>query len=553
MNIVENGPGTTCDILTSSASTLNLSSNQNVIAAYLYWAGSGSGDFNVSLNDIDIVAERTFSDVLDETRVFFAAFADVTSIIQSQGNTTYTLSNLDITSIISDYCPTGTNFAGWAISIIYEDNSLPLNQLNVYDGLQSVPTNLSIVLDNLNVIDTDGAKIGFISWEGDSALAVNETLTINGNIIGNPPLNPVNNAFNGTNSFTEEDNLFNMDIDFYSIQNNIDIGDTTATIELTSGQDFVMINNVITVLNSQFPDATISIDTIFNECNNRSIEVDYTIYNNNSTDVLPASTPIAFYADNIPIAQSQTENVLEINESESHTILLNIPSGIPDNFLLSIVVDDDGTGNGIVNEINENNNEDASPIELIFSPEITTLVPLTGCDLGFDTAVFNLYDAIEQIDSEINTEDISYYTSLEDLITQSSEILIPESYQNSTNPQTIFIRIEDTPCYSIYQIDLLVENCPPIIPDGFSPNNDSYNDWFNIQGLYDVFERHELLIYNRFGTLIFKGNNSLKWDGTANQGLNNQGDLLPVGTYFYVLHLNDSNYKSMTGWVYLNY
>lgn len=553
MNIIENGPGTTCDILASSSSNLNLTSNQNVIAAYLYWAGSGAGDFSISLNDIEITAERTFSDALDETRVFFAAFANITSIIQNQGNTTYTLSNLDISSIIPDYCPTGTNFAGWAITVIYEDNSLPLNQLNVYDGLQSVPTNLSIVLDNLNVIDTEGAKIGFISWEGDSSLAVNETLTINGNVIGNPPLNPVNNAFNGTNSFTGASDLFNMDIDFYNIQNNIDIGDTTATIELTSGQDFVMINNVITVLNSQFPDASISIDDIFNECNNRSIEVDFTIYNNNSTDTLPENTPIAFYADNILIAQNQTDNEIVINDSESYSVTLNIPPEIPDNFTLTIVVDDDGSGNGVINEIIETNNTDSSSIELIFSPEITNLDPLTGCDLSFDTANFNLLESVENISIEVNAEDIAFYNSLDDLITDSSEILIPDSYQNTTHPETIFIKIESSPCYSIYQFDLLVENCPPFIPEGFSPNNDGYNDWFNIQGLYDVFENHELLIYNRFGTLIFKGNNNLKWYGTANQGLNNQGDLLPVGTYFYVLHLNDSNYKSMTGWVYLNY
>jgi gliding motility-associated-like protein len=553
MNIVENGPGTTCDILTSSSATLNLSTNQNVVAAYLYWAGSGTGDFNISLNSIDIPAERTFSDALDDTRVFFAAFADVTSIIQNQGNTTYTLSNLDITSIISDYCPTGTNFAGWAISIIYEDNTLPLNQLNVYDGLQSVPTDLTIVLDNLNVIDTEGAKIGFISWEGDSALAVNETLTINGNVIGNPPLNPVNNAFNGTNSFLETSNLFNMDIDFYNVQNNIAIGDTSATIALTSGQDFVMINNVITVLNSQFPDASVSIDDIFNECNNRSIQVDYTVYNIDATDVLPANTPITFYADNIPIGLSQTTNTIEINASESHTIILNIPSEIPDNFTLTIVVDDDGTGNGTINEINEDNNHESSEIELIFSPEITVLDPLIGCDLGFNSAIFNLNNITEQINLEGNLLNITFYNTLDDLINQSNEILTPEAYQNTFSPQTIFMRVERVPCYDIYQFEILVENCPPVVPQGFSPNNDGYNDWFNIQGLYDVFEQHELLIYNRFGTLIFKGNNSLKWNGTANQGLNNQGDLLPVGTYFYVLHLNDNNYKSMTGWVYLNY
>ena len=33
----------------------------------------------------------------------------------------------------------------------------------------------------------------------------------------------------------------------------------SATIELTSGQDLVMVNNIITVLNSQLPDATIEL------------------------------------------------------------------------------------------------------------------------------------------------------------------------------------------------------------------------------------------------------------------------------------------------------
>lgn len=179
----------------------------------MYWAGSDTGDFNVSLNNNPVTAERTFSDALDANRVFFAAFADVTTLVQSIGSGEYTLSDLDIQSIISPYCPTGTNFAGWAITIIYEDNNLPLNQLNVYDGLQSVPDILTITLDNLNVLDNENAKIGFIAWEGDRSLAVNEQLTINGNIIGNPPLNPINNAFNGTNSFTGASDLYNMDID----------------------------------------------------------------------------------------------------------------------------------------------------------------------------------------------------------------------------------------------------------------------------------------------------------------------------------------------------
>ena len=87
LNTSENGTGGDCMIRTSSSADLNLNTNQNIVAAYMYWAGSGTGDFDITLNGIEVSAERTFSDALDIQRIFFAAFADLTSIITSQGNT----------------------------------------------------------------------------------------------------------------------------------------------------------------------------------------------------------------------------------------------------------------------------------------------------------------------------------------------------------------------------------------------------------------------------------------------------------------------------------
>ncbi len=51
----------------------------------------------------------------------------------------------------------------------------------------------------------------------------------------------------------------------------------------------------------------------------------------------------------------------------------------------------------------------------------------------------------------------------------------------------------------------------------------------------------------------FKGNNDIKWNGKANNGALKGTNLLPAGTYFYVLHLNSRNLDPKTGWVYLNY
>lgn len=551
LNPIENEQGTDCSILTSSTASLELEENQTIIAAYLYWAGSGSGDFDILLNNEPVVVDRVFEPIIYDNKENFSAFSNVTEKLLEWGNGDYTVSEFDISDILAPYCLNGTNFGGWAIIVVYEDELLPLNQLNIYDGMQSVPSVITITLENLNVLDNEGAKIGFLAWEGDAALAINETLSVNGIPISNPPLNPVNNAFNGTNSFTGSSELYNMDIDVYDIQDLISIGDTSASIRLTSGSDFVMINNIVTVLNSQLPDATIVYEGYTLICNEREIELIYTVYNTNSTDILPANIPIAFYANGVLLGQSSTQGSIDIGGSETGSIVLTIPESMQDPFQLTLVVDDNGNSIGSVLEMNENNNTDVVAIEGFLIPLLHQLPELTKCNTGFESAVFNLADALP---GTIDFNDVlGFYTTLEDLEQDENGITFFEDFTNATNPQTIYIKIDGDPCFEIFYFDALVKNCPPFIPDGFSPTGDNINDWFNIQGLYDIFTEHRLIIYNRYGTLVFEGNNSTPWTGKANRGLNNRGSLLPTGTYYYILYLNDPNYAPMQGWVYLNY
>ncbi len=495
---------------------------------------------------------------------YFSCYTDVTDFITTTDNATYNFSGLDISETLANnlgYCGNRTNFAGWCIYVVYEDSQLPLNQVNLFQGLEIINRNVqekTILLDNVNVLDNDGAKIGFLAWEGDANLNYGESIIINDNIISSPPLNPANNAFNGTNSFTNSNTFYNGDIDVYGIQNNIAIGDTSVEIKLTTGDldifgnlqaDLIIINNIITVLNSQLPDATVQINNILLECGRRQITIDYTIFNINSTDVLPANVPIAIYTNNEPIGNTYTTTELDIGASENGQISVTVPESIPNNLTITMVVDDTGNGAGTVVELNELNNKAFQDIQLLDIP-INPLEPLKNCDEGFNQAYFDLTLSLEQI--ETNGQTISFYESFEDVETDSNEIINPTYYQNSVESQTIYLKVEDEPCYNIYYFDLVVENCPPNIPQVFTPNNDGYNDWFNIQGLYNIFEQHELKIYNRYGTLIFEGDNNTPWEGKTNKGINNTGNILPTGTYFYLLNLNDSNYKLLTGWVYLN-
>ncbi len=558
MNLGENNITAGCEdlLVTSSAATLNLNTSLIIQNAYLYWAGSGLGDFNVQLNSVSVTAQRTFSNIsISSGLPYFSAFADVTSQIISTGNGTYTLSDLDISQTLIDesgYCNNRTNFAGWAMIIVYKGTTLPLNQINIYDGLESIPNAITINLSSLNVIDTTGAQIGFIAWEGDANLAINETLSINGTVLSNPPLNPADNAFNGTNSITGSDTLYNMDLDIYSIQNNITVGDTSAQIKLTSGQDVVLINAVVTKLNSQLPDASIVLNSNIQACDSKKITVNYTVFNSNCTSALPAGTPIAIYANGQLVGQSQTTTIIPINGSENGQLLITIPSGIPNNFTLTIAVDDTGNGNGIVTEILENNNQFSAAISLWTAPTFNVLDTKFTCNQGLTKGTFNFFDYSTSVLTNANDTFIGFYESLSDATTATNAISNTTNYTADVTPKEIFIRIENQHCFAITSFLLQTRNCPPTVYNYVSSNNDGANDTFFIDGLRNIFMNFELEIYNRWGTLIWTGNNnSPDWDGFASKGLRMYNSNVPEGTYYYILNLNDSDYPDpLIGWLY---
>ena len=551
MNIAENNPTNFFVTNTSSSATLNLGPDDTIIRAYLYWAGSGDGDFEVDLNGTTITPDRTFSHTRffsPNTFTYFSAFKDITSLVQSTGNGTYTLSNLDISAFELLHYSRKTNFAGWAILIVYENPNLTLNQLNIYDGLQGVPDALQINLTNLFVLNNTNAKAGFIAWEGDSQLPT-ETFTVNGTVISNP-FNPINNVFNSTNSVTGSNQLYNMDLDIYEIDDYVEIGDTSASIALTSFQDFIMINTVVTKLNSQLPDATIVLENPTSTCNSREVTIDFTVSNLNSTEVLQANTPITFYAGTEAIATTYTQNIIPIGGSENGTITLTIPNAIPLNFTLTVNVDDTGNGTGIRPELIETNNSFQIEIELTVSPTFNNLDSITSCNLGLTRGIFDFSSYSELVKTD-PSHIVSFHESYDDAVENINPITNTSNYEAITTPKEIFVRI-DNGCFSVTSFFLLTENCPPTVYNAVSPNNDYSNDTFFIDGLRDIFVNFELLIYNRWGKHLWTGNNNKPdWDGYVEDGVGST--LAPAGTYYYILYLNDPNYpEPLTGYLYIN-
>jgi large repetitive protein len=75
-----------------------------------------------------------------------------------------------------------------------------------------------------------------------------------------------------------------------------------------------------------------------------------------------------------------------------------------------------------------------------------------------------------------------------------------------------------------------------VIPQVITPNNDGYNDEWIIRNI-DIFPEAEVLIYNRWGKLVFRTKNlsANPWDGGQND------KLVPTDSYHYILYLNDGS------------
>jgi gliding motility-associated-like protein len=77
---------------------------------------------------------------------------------------------------------------------------------------------------------------------------------------------------------------------------------------------------------------------------------------------------------------------------------------------------------------------------------------------------------------------------------------------------------------------------PILLPNAFTPNNDGYNDFFEIKGIQDFLD-NEITIFNRWGLVVYNTENYFNtWDGR-----DNDGNMVSDGTYFAVLKLRSIN------------
>lgn len=380
-------PSPPCQMDSSSSAILNLLPTQTIMGAYLIWTGIGNGNFSsVTLNgnfqSPDFINNSAIG--ANSNIQYFSAVKEITTYVQSFGNGNYFFNNFNLNPILFQHCTNNNYLSGWNVVIVYSDTSVSPNQLNIYTGLRwlgsSFINSISIPIQNIQVTDTLNANMSVISWNGSSNWNSGESILFNGDTLSNA-LSPPNNPFNSSNSFTGSTTNWNHDVDQFDISGAIDIGDTDAVITVNS---FFLrfLSTIITSIPSELPDATATLDSISGQeiCENRDLAIDFTIFNINSNDTLPAGTPISFFVnDSIFVSTVLTTSQILIGDSLVMSSTVSIPTGISSPFSLSIIANQDSTELGVIPESNLTNNTSNDIIlslNEIFIPTFDSIAPV---------------------------------------------------------------------------------------------------------------------------------------------------------------------------------
>ncbi len=141
---------------------------------------------------------------------------------------------------------------------------------------------------------------------------------------------------------------------------------------------------------------------------------------------------------------------------------------------------------------------------------------------------------LDGIDLQTGTDN-TYY--LDELTEQTGEFIV-----------TVFDDV--TYCWNSIPINVdFYENSYCVdLPQGLSPNGDGYNDCLILDHLEDREDIDKIEVFNRYGTKIYELNEYVdQWCG-----VDQDGKIIPVGTYFYIIYFNSTK-EPITSWIYVNY
>lgn len=192
------GKGTTLEISENgSMAYLDIQENSTVKYALLTWSGfyyyncvasfedrSEERDkpitFNLSNGESKSLTfekqyiETEFDEVNNLTRKRYSNTVDVTDYVKKSGGGQYSVQGVTGITEPDESCTSSTNFAGWTLSVVYENDSLPERTLCIWSGLvgvyQEEAAEVEVVLDGFKTskVSDVNARLLISAGEGDA-------------------------------------------------------------------------------------------------------------------------------------------------------------------------------------------------------------------------------------------------------------------------------------------------------------------------------------------------------------------------------------------------
>jgi uncharacterized repeat protein (TIGR01451 family) len=275
--------GNACAVGTTSSATVSgIPAGSTIMAAYLYWGGSGNLDSAVTFNGNAVTADDTFSDNF-QTNLngqnydldYFGGYKNVTGYVT--GNGTYSFSGLTVATTDNyggnadaDYCGPSAVVAGWALVVVYSNPSERYRYTRIYDGLKFFRgSSVTTTQSGFRVPDLQDGKVSIVTWEGDPDAnssqdldGFSEALSFDGSPLNNAGCDAASNLYNstiGNMGLSCNTNSYGVDIDTYDVTPYLYEGQTGATLQYSSGNDLVLLTaQVISTTNTPVADLGIA-------------------------------------------------------------------------------------------------------------------------------------------------------------------------------------------------------------------------------------------------------------------------------------------------------
>ena len=313
-----------------------------------------------------------------------------------------------------------------------------------------------------------------------------------------------------------------------------------------------LLGNEDTVTVSPTETTTYTASITYNLCNGGTATVTDTVV----VEISPTPEPIA--ASDIVYQCPGDESILEVtvdaDVADSTTYYwtydgVDVQSG-PDN---TYVVPSGQFGDYLVTAIDEAGCFGDTMITVTESivPELEEGTSFTKCmneDVDLEVNVLNMDLLGDELEYTWYVDGVEVQSGSDDYYTHTAE--------QENGMITVVVTDIMSSCESATIIEVgyyMNANCLDM-PQGLSPNGDGLNDCLELDHLEDKEDIVKIEIFNRYGIKVFEMNDYMdQWCGqNASDGNDGSNDLLPVGTYFYVVQFA-SEKEPIISWIYLNY